>query len=82
VRAVVQSVDGVLRCEKIRTRGSMDHVFMDLHVWVDGQRSLSSAHDLSHVVKDRLLTRFPQLADVIIHIEPPPIDGGHPRRRY
>jgi hypothetical protein len=24
------------------------------------------------VVKDRLMARFPQLADVVIHIEPPP----------
>jgi hypothetical protein len=23
-------------------------------------------------VKDRLMARFPQLADVVIHIEPPP----------
>jgi len=82
VRAVVQSVDGVLGCEKIRTRGTMDHVFMDLHVWFDGQMPLAGAHDLSHAVKDRLHARFPELADVVIHLEPPPIDGGRHRRRY
>ncbi|MEQ1757621.1 MAG: cation diffusion facilitator family transporter [Vicinamibacterales bacterium] len=82
VRAVVQSVQGVLGCEKIRTRGAMDHVFMDLHVWFDGALPLSNAHDLSHVVKDRLMVRFPELADVVIHIEPPPIVGGRPRRRH
>jgi len=82
VRAVVLSVEGVHGCEKIRTRGAMDHVFMDLHVWLDGQTPLATAHDLSHVVKDRLLARFPQLVDVVIHLEPPPIDGGLPRRRY
>ena len=82
VRDVVESVAGVLGCEKIRTRGAVDHVFMDLHVWVDGSTPLSHAHDISHVVKDNLLGRFPQLADVVIHIEPPPIDGGLPRRRY
>lgn len=82
VRDVVQSVSGVLGCEKIRTRGAVDHVFMDLHVWVDGSTPLATAHDVSHVVKDNLLRRFPQLADVVIHIEPPPIDGGRPRRRY
>ncbi len=82
VRSVVQSVEGVLGCEKIRTRGPMDSVFMDLHVWFDGHLPLYHAHDLSHVVKDRLLARFPELVDVVIHIEPPPIDGGLPRRRY
>ena len=33
---------------------------------------LLEAHALSHVVKDRLMARFPQIADAIIHIEPPP----------
>jgi cation diffusion facilitator family transporter len=72
VRKVIQSVDGVIGCEKIRTRGSADHAFLDLHLWLDGQMPLSEAHSTSHVVKDRLMGRFPQLADVIIHIEPPP----------
>ena len=39
---------------------------------------LIDAHALSHVVKDRLIARYPQIADAIIHIEPPPqdIDGA------
>ena len=72
VRAVVQSVPEVLGCHQIRTRGSADHAFMDLHVWLDGKTALESAHATSHVVKGRLMKRFPELADVVIHIEPPP----------
>ena len=70
VRTVVMSVPGVLGCHHIRTRGSADHAFLDLHVWADRAMRLDDAHSLSHVVKDRLLERYPQLADVIIHIEP------------
>ena len=72
VRAVVQSVDGVIGCEKIRTRGASDYAFLDLHLWLDGDMPLKTAHAASHVVKDRLMARFPQLVDVVIHIEPPP----------
>ena len=72
VREVVQSVPGVIGCEKIRTRGSADHAFLDLHLWLDGNMPLKDAHSSSHVVKDRLMAKFPQLADVVIHIEPPP----------
>jgi len=72
VRTVVRSVPAVLGCHRIRTRGPADHVFMDLHIWLDGKTPLESAHSTSHVVKDRLMTRFPHLADVVIHIEPPP----------
>jgi cation diffusion facilitator family transporter len=73
VRIVVQSVPGVIGCEKIRTRGAADHAFLDLHLWLDGDMPLSAAHAASHVVKDRLMAKFPQLADVVIHIEPPPL---------
>ena len=69
---VVMSVPGIIGCEKIRTRGSADHVFLDLHVWMPPDMRLTEAHDLSHVVKDRLITRYPQIADAVIHIEPPP----------
>jgi cation diffusion facilitator family transporter len=69
---VVMAVPGVLGCHHIRTRGSADHVFLDLHVWMRGEMPLTEAHELSHVVKDRLMARYPQIADAIIHIEPPP----------
>lgn len=78
VRDVVQSVPGVLGCEKIRTRGASDYAFMDLHLWLDGSTPLLEAHSTSHVVKDKLMAKFPQLADVIIHIEPPPGRPGGP----
>ena len=76
VRRVVQSVPSVLGCHRIRSRGSADHVFLDLHVWLDGATPLDQAHAVSHQVKDLLMERFPQIADAIIHIEPPPKGGG------
>jgi cation diffusion facilitator family transporter len=72
LEAVVMSVPGVLGCHHIRTRGAADHVFLDLHIWMPPDMRLTDAHDLSHVVKDRLTARYPQIADAVIHIEPPP----------
>lgn len=72
IRQVVMSVPEVVGCHQIRTRGSADHTFLDLHVWFPGNTPLFEAHRISHVVKDRLMQRFPQIADAIIHIEPPP----------
>ena len=72
IERIVNGVPGVLGCHHIRTRGSSDHVFLDLHVWLPPAMPLTEAHDLSHVVKDRLIARYPQIADAIIHIEPPP----------
>ncbi|PYR91171.1 MAG: cation transporter [Acidobacteria bacterium] len=74
IRRVVMSVPEVLGCHQIRSRGTFDHVFLDLHVWFPAEATLRHAHEVSHVVKDRLLEKYPQIADAIIHIEPPPYE--------
>ncbi len=77
IEQVVLSVEGVLGCHQIRTRGSADHVFLDFHVWLPPDMRLTEAHDLSHVVKDRVMARYPQIVDAVIHLEPPPRDDGN-----
>ena len=72
VRAVVLQVPNVLGCHAIRTRGSADFVFLDLHIWMAPDTPLDVAHAISHKVKDLLMARFPEIGDAIIHIEPPP----------
>jgi cation diffusion facilitator family transporter len=72
ISEVVHSVPEVLGCHHVRTRGSADFVFLDLHIWMRADMSLDQAHRLSHVVKDRLMARFPQIKDAVIHLEPPP----------
>lgn len=70
IRAVVMRVPHVIGCHRIRTRGPADHVFLDLHVWMPSDTRLDVAHDLSHDVKDRLMSAYPQIVDAVIHIEP------------
>jgi len=72
IRRVVMSVPDVVGCHQIRSRGSADYAFVDLHVWFRGSTPLVEAHRLSHIVKDRLMQAYPQIADAIIHLEPPP----------
>jgi cation diffusion facilitator family transporter len=70
VRRVVSTVPEVVGCHEIRSRGSIDHAFLDLHLWFRPDMRLDEAHRLSHEVKDRLLAAFPELQDVVIHLEP------------
>jgi cation diffusion facilitator family transporter len=72
IRRVVMEIPEVTGCHHIRSRGSADHTFLDLHVWLPADMPLFEAHRVSHVVKDRLMEHYPQIADAIIHIEPPP----------
>jgi len=72
IREVVLGVREVIGCHQIRSRGSVDHAFLDLHIWLNAGMRLDEAHRISHVVKDRIMTRYPQVKDAVIHIEPPP----------
>jgi cation diffusion facilitator family transporter len=74
IRRVVMDTPQIVGCHHIRSRGTADHTFLDLHVWYPPEMPLHEAHRLSHIVKDQLMSAFPQIADAIIHIEPPP---GH-----
>lgn len=84
VTAVVLSVPGVKGCHKIRSRGTKDHIFIDLHVQVDRNISVEQAHEISFAVEDKLRATYPGFVDVLVHIEddnPPFGKQEHPARR-
>ncbi|WBL23712.1 cation diffusion facilitator family transporter [Zunongwangia sp. HRR-M8] len=70
IRKSAESVNGVLDTEKcfVRKTGMTFHV--DLHINVDAQISVKEGHDIAHEVKDTLVTELPEIADVLIHVEP------------
>lgn len=70
IESVVLGVEGVRGCHGIRTRGTSQHIYLDLHIQVDPEISVKKAHDIAHNVEDRLLHDFPALADIVAHVEP------------
>jgi len=70
ISVVVRGVDGVRECRGIRTRGSADVVYVDLVATVDGNLSLRKAHDLADLIEAALARAFPQIVDVVVHLEP------------
>jgi cation diffusion facilitator family transporter len=69
IAAVVGSVPGVLDCHNLRIRYSGPRLFIDLHVLVDGQQSLTEAHRLTDTVEAAIQEIVPG-ADVTVHPEP------------
>jgi len=67
---LVLDVKGVTGCHDIRTRGTKDCVFVDLHVEVDRTISVEDAHLIADRVEERLKKEIPIIKDVIVHIEP------------
>lgn len=45
-------------------------VYVDLHIVVKGDVTVREGHLLSHKVEDEILRGLPQVAEVLVHIEP------------
>jgi cation diffusion facilitator family transporter len=70
VTAVVGVVPGVVRCVDVRSRGGAEAVYLDLVVHVDGRLPLREAHEVADRVERALAESFPQIVDVVVHVEP------------
>ncbi len=76
IRDAVDGVPGASGCHNVRVRPSGPGLFVDIHVYVDGNRTLASAHDLTEAIEKRIAEVVPG-ADVTVHPEPgPPGEGG------
>jgi cation diffusion facilitator family transporter len=70
IDAAARSVPGVQHTEKLRVRKLGVDYFVDLHVQADPTMSLHDAHLLSGKVKGAIRATMPQVAEVLIHMEP------------
>jgi divalent metal cation (Fe/Co/Zn/Cd) transporter len=43
--------------------------YVDLHVIVDGDISVREGHRIAHEVKDTVLSAYPRISEVLVHVE-------------
>jgi len=70
MRKTILSIEGVRDSHELRTRRMADKVLADLHIRVDPLISVSEGHRIGDEVMDALKTRFPEVGDVVVHIDP------------
>lgn len=70
IREISKKVEGVIDTEKCLIRKTGMNFHVDLHIILDSKISIKDGHDISHKVKDKLKLEIPEIADVLIHIEP------------
>jgi cation diffusion facilitator family transporter len=69
IKAAVESVPGVSDCHNVRLRYSGPLLFVDAHVLVDGDQTLTEAHVLTEKIEKAICEIAPG-ADVTVHPEP------------
>jgi len=65
-------IDGVENVHRVRSRGVPSAVELDLHMQVAREMTVNEAHRLASRIELELKLKFPELSDVVIHIEPTP----------
>jgi cation diffusion facilitator family transporter len=70
VEAVVAKVPGVERCRDVRSRGMEQAVYVDLKIEVRPELTTARAHALADEVEQAIIQSFPQVVDVVVHVEP------------
>lgn len=70
IRKTSATVPGIMGTEKCFIRKAGIHHHVDLHARVNGEISVTKGHEISHVLKDTLQNKIPNLGHVLIHIEP------------
>jgi len=70
IAAIAGGVEGVRATEKLRVRKVGMEYFVDLHVQADEMLPLREAHILSGKVKGAIRSAVPDVAGVLIHMEP------------
>ena len=78
IRRVAMAVPGVLGVEKCfaRKTGMQHHV--DLHLEVNPDMTVKASHDIATEVRIAIKEQLRWVADVLVHVEPFPGDGGAP----
>jgi cation diffusion facilitator family transporter len=70
VREIAGQVRGIIGLDKCLVRKMGLTYYVDLHIVVQGEMSVREGHRLSHKVEDEVLRALPQVAEVLVHIEP------------
>lgn len=70
IEEIIGSCDGVRGWHKLRTRNVGREVFLDVHVLVDADLDVATAHGIAEDVEDGLHERISRPINVMVHIEP------------
>ncbi len=70
IEAAALEVDGARFVEKVLVRKMGPRLYVDLHLEVDPAVTVQQAHGIAHAVKNAIIISRPEVADVLVHVEP------------
>ncbi len=75
IRTTIMSIDGVEGIHLLRTRQMGEDALIDAHIVVDPRITVSEGHTIGDTVRDELISRFDDVMDVLVHVDPEDDEG-------
>ena len=70
IQDIAQGVEGVKGVHNVSTHKTKGKIFSDLHVMVNREINLDSAHKISEIIEQRIQKEIPEIEHATIHLEP------------
>lgn len=70
IRDIVMSFEQVKAIHKIRSRGCVNVLYIDMHILMEPDMSVEKSHQLIHSIEDSIRERLNKDVQLIAHIEP------------
>ncbi len=70
IREFIKDIDGVEGLHLLKTRRMGADALVDVHIQVSSHLSVSEGHQISEVVRKRLIEGIDEISDVMVHIDP------------
>ena len=67
---IAKSVDGVKGVHNVTTHKTKGNTYCNLHVMVDREINLLSAHKISEIIEEKIQEQLPNIMHATIHLEP------------
>ena len=77
IEKIIKSENRICHWHKLRTRSVGREIFLDLHILVASELTITEAHEIADSLERTLHEQMPQPVNVMIHIEP---DVPHMRK--
>ncbi|MDD1636830.1 MAG: cation diffusion facilitator family transporter [Methylococcaceae bacterium] len=75
IRTTIMGIDGVEGIHLLRTRQMGEDALIDAHIVVDPRITVSEGHSIGDTVRDELISRFDDVMDVLVHVDPEDDEG-------
>lgn len=70
MRRIIQSQNGVLGIDILRTRLFGNKIYVDIEIAADGSRTLNETHAIAECVHDKIEQNFPDVKHCMVHVNP------------